>query len=69
MFRIFSNSVITHTLYTRVFFAMWDFVSCFKCAGDVTAREASNAHIEDESLIFTYGGGYAAQSYSLVNCF
>ena len=25
--------------------------------------------IEDESSIFTYGGGYAAQSYSLVNIF
>ena len=40
MLRIFTNSLATHTLYTHVFFfsfAMWDFVSCFKCASDVVA--------------------------------
>ena len=40
-----------------------------KCAGDEVARGASDACVEDESLIFTYGGGYAVQSYSLVNQF
>ena len=40
MLRIFPNSIITRTLYARVFifiFAMWDFVSCFKCTGDLAA--------------------------------
>ena len=67
----FSNSLIIHTLYTRIFIfilAMWDFVSCFKCASEVVARGASDARVEDELSIFTYGNGYAAQSYSLVNC-
>ena len=56
MLRIFSNSLITHTLYTRVFvfiFSTWDFVSCFKCAGDVEARGASDARVEDGSSIIT----------------
>ena len=44
---------------------MWDYVSRFKCIGDVAARGASDVCVEDESSIFTYwGGGYAAQSYS-----
>ena len=58
MLKIFSNSLIMHTLYTRIFsfiFAMWDFVSCFKCARDVAAQGASDACVEDESSIFTYG--------------
>ena len=40
LLRIFTNSLITRTLYTRIFlfiFAMRNFVSCFKCAGDMTA--------------------------------
>ena len=72
MLRIFANSLATHTLYTRVFFfifAMWDFVSCFKCTGDVAARGAFDARVEDESSIFTYSRRYAVQSYSSVNCF
>ena len=67
LLRIFANSLITRTLYTCVFifiFSMWDFVSCFKCACDVAALGASDARVAYESLIFTYGGGYAAQSYS-----
>ena len=38
MLRIFTNSLITHSLYTPDFslvFATCDFVSCFQCAGDV----------------------------------
>ena len=69
---IFSNSIITRALYTRVFvfiFAMWNFVSCFKCTGDVAARGALDACVEYESLIFTYGRRYAAQSFSLTNHF
>ena len=48
---------------------MWDFVSCFKCASDVAAQGASNVRVEFELSIFTYGGGYAVQSYSSVNYF
>ena len=42
MLRIFANSLIMHTLYTRdlsFIFAMWDFVLFLICAGDVAARE------------------------------
>ena len=70
MLRIFVNSLITHTLYTQDFifiFTMWDFVSYFKCTSDVAAQGASDAHVEYESLIFTYGGGYMPQFYLLMN--
>ena len=33
----------------------------------MAARGASDACVEDESSIFTYDGGYAAQSYSSAN--
>ena len=72
MLRIFANSLITRMLYTHIFvfiFAMWDFVSCFKCASDVTARGAFDARIEYESSIFTYDGGCVAQSYLSMNYF
>ena len=72
MLRIFANSLITHSLYARIFFfifSMWDFVSCFKCVGDVAARGASDACVEDESLIFTYDEAYAVQCYSSANHF
>ena len=72
MLKIFTNSLITHTLYTHVFvfiFVMWDFVRCFKCTGDVAARGACDTGVECESSIFTYGGGYATQSYSSANSF
>ena len=48
---------------------MWDYVSCFKYTCDVAARGASTARIIDESYIFTYDGGYTAQSYSSANGF
>ena len=60
MSRIFANSLIMHTLYTRVLFfifAMWDFVLCFKCECDMVTRGASDACVEDESSIFTYSEG------------
>ena len=41
----------------------------FKCADDVAARGVFNARVEDESSIFTYGKGYAAQSYLSANHF
>ena len=51
--------------YTRIFvfiLAMWDFVSCSTCAGDVEARGASDVRVEYESSIFT-DEGYVAQSF------
>ena len=60
MLRILANSLITRTLYTRLFvfiFSMSDVVSCFKCAGDVAARGVSDARVEYKSSIFTYDGG------------
>ena len=38
LFKIFANSLITHTLYTRRFtllFVMWDYYCLFLCASDV----------------------------------
>ena len=49
MLRIFANFLIMHTLYMCVssfIFAMWDFVSCFKFAGDVAMRGASDRGIK-----------------------
>ena len=43
IFRIFSNSLITHTLYTRQFiliFAKWDYLCLFLCASYVTKCRA-----------------------------
>ena len=47
MLKIFTNSLITHSLYTHDFsfiFGMWDFVSYFKCAGDLVLRGAFDLH-------------------------
>ena len=48
MLRIFSNSIITHTLYTHdfYFFSMWDFVLFLNCASDVATSGASNRAIK-----------------------
>ena len=52
-----------------IFKVMWDYVSCFKCAGDMVTQGVSNARVEDELSILTYGRGLAAQSYSSANHF
>ena len=49
MLRIFANSLIMHTLYTRDFsfiFVMWDLVLFIICASDVAGRGASNRAIK-----------------------
>ena len=48
---------------------MWDYVPYFKCADDVAAQGASDERVEYELSIFTYGKGYATQSYSSKNNF
>ena len=56
MLRIFANSLITHTLYTRNFsfsFSMWDFVLFLICVRDVAARGASDRIIKMPLLIVT----------------
>ena len=56
MLRIFANSLITHTLYTRDFsfiFVMWDFVLFLIYAGDLASRGASDCAIKTRLLIVT----------------
>ena len=56
MLRIFANSLVTHTLYTRDFsfiFVTWDFVLFLICACDVAACGASDRAIKTQSLIVT----------------
>ena len=54
MLRIFANSLIKKTLYTRDFsfiFSMWDFVLFLICAGDVATHGASDCAIRTRPLI------------------
>ena len=56
MLKIFTNSLIMHSLYTCDFsliFAMGDFVLCFKCAGDVTLRGVFDSRDKRKTSIFT----------------
>ena len=56
MLRIFANSLIMHTLYTRDFsfiFFMWEFVLFLICASDVAARGAFDHAIKMPRLIVT----------------
>ena len=56
MLRIFANSLITHTLYTRDFyfiFFMWDFILFLICACDVIVRGAFDHTIKTQLVIFT----------------
>ena len=56
MLRIFANSLITHTLYTRDFsinFVMCDFVLFLICASDVPTRGPFDRKIKTQPLIIT----------------
>ena len=72
MLNIFAYSLMTHALYTHDFsfiFSMWDFVLFLICAGDVTARGASDRAIKTRPLIITKGEGYVVHSYLSTNHF